>query len=320
MTDPIPQATREIPEHERIGLSIITCAESYIRELASTGDLSKQRIRRRLKLAVAELTRMRQVFAANEGAESGEIKNSARMRRTLIGGPYGQSPVQYIGQVSSLLNNPDAALEAQVEAPVEGADTDIEGDAMRMQLPNPYETSTQRMIREVMSMAQPIVDVIMKQQEAMTLRAKVERADFVLGAITQAKLSEKEGDHERAKMFNDLAAKFDVDGDGPVPVMMPVPTIPPLPAGINDPIPHTCPVQGTWSTAYMDRLRAVEDGTSDICPCCQKLMRRVERPGIPAYVVCDVCPLQIGGAITNPADDPSVNLQSVGAPETDVPF
>jgi hypothetical protein len=53
--------------------AVIIAAERYVRELAGLGDLSSPRVRRRLRIAVEALSRIRQVFAADESAELPEL-------------------------------------------------------------------------------------------------------------------------------------------------------------------------------------------------------------------------------------------------------
>jgi hypothetical protein len=63
----------EMELYRNLSEDVILAAERYVRELTAHGDLASPRVRRRLRIAVDELARIRQVFAADEGAELGEL-------------------------------------------------------------------------------------------------------------------------------------------------------------------------------------------------------------------------------------------------------
>jgi hypothetical protein len=63
----------ENEKYRDLAEDVINAADRYVRDLAMCGDLASPRVRRRLRIAVEELSRIRQVFAADEGAELGEL-------------------------------------------------------------------------------------------------------------------------------------------------------------------------------------------------------------------------------------------------------
>jgi hypothetical protein len=107
------------------------------------GDLASPRVRRRLRIAVEELSRIRQVFAADEGAELGEMPFTVEDRE---------------------------------------------------QAPEPLETASQRMVRELVSMLPAILKVFTERPPSVAFPLPDVMAGVAMGSAIGSAIVEPEED------------------------------------------------------------------------------------------------------------------------------
>lgn len=187
-----------------LGADVVSAAEAFIRLVATTGDLASPRVRRRLKNAVAELTRIRQVFVADETREAAEVP-----------------PTRY---ASPFLPPPPSLVMPGEEGFLLPAD---EGEPIREQEPQPLETGAQRMTRELTSMLAPLSDALRGQAESNGVRAAAARADAMATLAIQIRLATADNDGTTADLLRAELRRLAADPSAvpalsaPEPVLVP---------------------------------------------------------------------------------------------------